>query len=168
MLVALGRVPAPNAEGDFERCFTASYPRLVGELTVVTISRAEAEEAVQEAFGRLWRAWAQVSTYDNLEAWARRVAINVAIDRWRRDTRLSALDEAACSNVDDPADSTLAVLAELRRLSANQRVALLLHHVVGLSVRRSGHRDVNQARDRQIVAQQGTQFTRAPPKGKGM
>jgi len=132
--VALGRVPAPSAEDDFERCFTASYPRLVGELTVVTVSRAEAEEAVQEAFGRLWRAWAQVSTYDNLEAWVRRVAINVAIDRWRRDTRLSALDEAACSAVDDPADSTLAVLAELRRLSTNQRVALLLHHVVGLSV----------------------------------
>jgi RNA polymerase sigma-70 factor (ECF subfamily) len=130
-------VPGPSAEDDFARCFTASYPRLVGELTIVAASRAEAEEAVQEAFGRLWRAWAQVSTYDNVEAWVRRVAINVAIDRWRRDSRLSALtalDEVACTAVDDPADSTFAVLTELRRLSTNQRVALLLHHVVGLSV----------------------------------
>ena len=76
--MAVGPVPAPSAENDFERCFKASYRCLVGELTVVTTSRAEAEEAVQEAFGRLWRAWAQVSTYDNVEAWVRRVAINVA------------------------------------------------------------------------------------------
>jgi RNA polymerase sigma-70 factor, ECF subfamily len=132
--VAAGSVPAPSAEDDFERCFKASYRRLVGELTVVTTSQAEAEEVVQEAFGRLWRAWAQVCAYDNVEAWVRRVAINVAIDRWRRDTRLGRLDEAARTTVDDPADSALAVLSELRRLSTDQRVALLLHHVVGLSV----------------------------------
>ena len=132
--MAVGPVPAPSAENDFERCFKASYRRLVGELAVVTTSRAEAEEAVQEAFGRLWRAWAQVCTYDNVEAWVRRVAINVAIGRWRRDTWLEALDEAARTAVDDPADSALLVFTELRRLSPNQRVALLLHHVVGLSV----------------------------------
>ena len=55
--------------GGFEAVYRASYPRLVGQLYVVTTSRAEAEEVVQEAFARLWARWDQVSGYENIEAW---------------------------------------------------------------------------------------------------
>jgi RNA polymerase sigma-70 factor (ECF subfamily) len=117
----------------FEDIYRESYPRLVGQLFVVTTSRAEAEEVVQEAFARLWAQWARVREYENIEAWVRRVALNFAISRWRRATRHEQLLDVTSTH-DDPAESELAVLLALRRLPIKQRSALLLHHVVGLSV----------------------------------
>jgi hypothetical protein len=57
-----------NIDG-FEGVYRASYPKLVGQLYVVTTSRAEAEEVVQEAFARLWARWDQVGGYEKIEAW---------------------------------------------------------------------------------------------------
>lgn len=117
----------------FEDIFRESYPRLVGQLFVVTTSRTEAEEVVQEAFARLWAQWSRVREYENIESWVRRVALNFAISRWRRSTRHERLLDVTSTH-DDPAESELAVLVALRRLPIKQRSALLLHHVVGLSV----------------------------------
>jgi RNA polymerase sigma-70 factor (ECF subfamily) len=117
----------------FEEIYRESYPRLVGQLFVVTTSRTEAEEVVQEAFARLWAQWSRVREYENIESWVRRVALNFAISRWRRTTRHEQLVDVASTH-DDPAESELAVLVALRRLPLKQRSALLLHHVVGLSV----------------------------------
>jgi RNA polymerase sigma-70 factor (ECF subfamily) len=117
----------------FEDIFRESYPRLVGQLFVVTTSRAEAEEVVQEAFARLWEQWSRVREYENIESWVRRVALNFAISRWRGTTRHEQLLDVSSAH-DDPAESELAVLVALRKLPIKQRSALLLHHVVGLSV----------------------------------
>ena len=117
----------------FEDIFRESYPRLVGQLFVATTSRAEAEEVVQEAFARLWEQWSRVREYENIESWVRRVALNFAISRWRRSMRHNQLLDVT-STRDDPAESEMAVLVALRRLPIKQRSALLLHHVVGLSV----------------------------------
>lgn len=68
----------------FEEIYRGSYPRLVGPLSVVTTSSAEAEDVVQEAFARLWGCWSHVADYENIEAWVRRAALNVATSRWRR------------------------------------------------------------------------------------
>jgi RNA polymerase sigma-70 factor (ECF subfamily) len=120
-------------EVTFESIYRASYPRLVGQLFVVTVSRADAEEVVQEAFSRLWARWSQVRGYDNIESWVRRVALNLAIGRWRRTWRNEPFVDSASSR-DDPAGSEVAVLTALGKLPPEQRAALLLHHVVGLSV----------------------------------
>ena len=124
-----------TAWGDqrFEEIYRESYPRLVGQLFVVTTSRTEAEEVVQEAFARLWEQWSRVRKYENIESWVRRVALNFAISRWRRTTRHEQLLDVTSTH-DDPAESELAVLVALRKLPIKQRSALLLHHVVGLSV----------------------------------
>jgi RNA polymerase sigma-70 factor (ECF subfamily) len=117
----------------FEEIFRESYPRLVGQLFVVTTSRTEAEEVVQEAFARLWEQWSRVREYENIESWVRRVSLNFAISRWRRTTRHEQLLDVSSTH-NDPAESELAVLVALRSLPLKQRSALLLHHVVGLSV----------------------------------
>jgi len=117
----------------FEAVYRASYARLVGQLFVITTSRAEAEEVVQEAFARLWVRWSQVHAYNNLESWVRRVAMNVAIGRRRRSSR-DPPSIGTVSSAGDPARSDPAVLLALERLSPNQRAALVLHHIVGLSV----------------------------------
>ncbi len=73
----------------------ASYPRLVGQLYVVTTSRADAEEVVQDAFARPWARWEQMGGHENIEAWVRRVATNVAVGPWRRTLRECPLQEIA-------------------------------------------------------------------------
>jgi RNA polymerase sigma-70 factor (ECF subfamily) len=125
--------PLVTDETTFEAVYRASYARLVGQLVIVTTSRAEAEEAVQEAFARLWARWSTVRGYDNCEAWVRRVALNVAIGRHRKFLRQTVFTESASSQ-GDPASSDLSILLALARLPRNQRAALLLHYVVGLSV----------------------------------
>ena len=123
----------PGGGNDFDAVYRASYARLVGQLYVVTTSRTEAEEAVQEAFARLWARWDHVGGYEKIEAWVRRVAINVAIGRWRRAARERPLPEVTAAAV-DLTGSDVEVLLALRKIPIHQRSALFLHHVVGLSV----------------------------------
>ncbi|MHB1712520.1 MAG: sigma factor [Acidimicrobiales bacterium] len=110
-----------------------SYPRLVGQLSVVTTSSAEAEDVVREALARLWERWSQVRDYEDIESWVRRGALNVATSRWRRSRRHAQLLDVTSAH-DDPSGSDVVVLMALRKLPIKQRSALFLHHVVGLSV----------------------------------
>jgi RNA polymerase sigma-70 factor (ECF subfamily) len=117
----------------FEQVYRSSYATLVGQLFLLTASRAEAEDVVQEAFARLWAGWRDLHGYDNPAAWVRRVAINLAISRWRRHSRQASYQEPAVpAAAHNPAMADLALA--LRGLSVKHRQALLLHHVVGLSV----------------------------------
>jgi RNA polymerase sigma-70 factor (ECF subfamily) len=123
-------VPTTN----FTDLYASSFGRLVGQVTMVTADREAAEDAVQEAFGRLWNQWESLSTHGSPEAWVRRVAINVAISRWRRLRRLRPLgDIARAAREDDPV-ARHDLQRALQALPVRQRHALLLHHVVGLPV----------------------------------
>jgi RNA polymerase sigma-70 factor (ECF subfamily) len=126
----LAALPGETA---FEQLYRSCYAGLVGQLFLITVDRTEAEEAVQEAFARLWVKWRDLQDYDNHEAWVRHVAVNVAISRWRRHARSVPLHEAGdLAARPDMGRGDLVVA--LRALPAKQRQALVLHHVVGLSV----------------------------------
>jgi hypothetical protein len=72
------------------RRLRSGLPRFApGQLYVVTTSRTEAEEVVQEAFARLWARWDQVGGYEKIEAW-----VCVA---WRRTWPSGAGDELHAS-----------------------------------------------------------------------
>jgi RNA polymerase sigma-70 factor (ECF subfamily) len=76
---------------DFEDFYQASDPRLVGQLTVVTGSLEDAEDAVQKAFARASTRWGRLRTYDAPEAWVRRVALNLVTSGLRRTRRQLAV-----------------------------------------------------------------------------
>jgi RNA polymerase sigma-70 factor (ECF subfamily) len=62
------------------------------------------------------------------------VAVNSAISGWRRRRRLRPLDDTAALTREDDPGLRHEVERALRTLPVKQRHALLLHHVVGLSV----------------------------------
>lgn len=116
--------------------YAAVYPRLVGQLTLLTGSRADAEELVQDAVVRLIPRWITVSAYDDPEAWLRRVALRLAVSRWRR-TRVAAAGLVRLrdrAQVDGPDGHDIDLVRALARLPLGQRQVLVLHHVVGLPV----------------------------------
>ena len=131
-----GRPDVEESEA-YSRLYSRSYATLVGQIFIVTADRGEAEEAVQEAFARLWVHWRQIEEYENPEAWVRRVALNIAIKRWHRGQRgeqLVKIVRHAMVNEAAKIEDRLDLVAALRHLPISHRHALLLHYVVGLSV----------------------------------
>lgn len=121
---------------DFDAFYSATSRRVVGYLFAMTGSRADAEDAVAEAFARAWERWAKISTYDDPEAWVRSVAWRISVSTWRRAvTRARAhrlhgtAGEAAGLSPD-----SVAIIAALRQIPASQRQAIVLYHIAGLTV----------------------------------
>jgi RNA polymerase sigma-70 factor (ECF subfamily) len=116
--------------------FTASYRRLVGQLYAMCGDLAGAEDAVQEAFVRAIDHSRTFRRADNPEAWLCRVAINVQRNRWRRMKTFLGLRHRLGDPVTVPeADYRHVMLMEaLATLPEPQRVAIVLHHLVDLTV----------------------------------
>lgn len=105
--------------------------------------RALAEDAVQDAFTRLWR---EAQRFDpqrgSFAAWWRRMLMNCALDGRRRLRPVSSLDDAAevadgaptPARAAEAADLAARVQAAATRLPARQRAALALFHGDGLSM----------------------------------
>ena len=122
-----------RGEDDFEDFYQASYPRLVGQLTVLT---GNLEDAEQEAFVRASTRWARLRDYDAPEAWVRRVALNLATSGLRRARRqLAALARLGASTAEPvPAADRLAIQAGLQRLPPRYRQILVLYYGADLPV----------------------------------
>lgn len=117
--------------------FRAHYARLVRALAVVCGQQETAADAVQEAFVKAHLHWRRIGHYDDPVGWIRRVAINQLRDEHRRLGRkqravelLQSEERPAAVDWSDGSDVT-ALLATLPR---QQRLALALFYVEGLSV----------------------------------
>lgn len=109
-----------------------------------------AEDAVQEAFLRAWRALSSFDERAELATWLYRIAVNAALDqrrsRWRRrpvDAPLPVdLDGEVASPSGEPDPHRRAVSAEIARsaraaidrLPEAERTAFLLRHFEGRSI----------------------------------
>jgi RNA polymerase sigma factor (sigma-70 family) len=115
----------------------ASYPRLVGAMTLYCGDRGVAEEIAQEALIRVCRNWGRVARLDNPGAWANRVAVNLANSHFRRKSLERRARIRLSAGHDDGSAGDLEGV-ELRRLVAGlprrERTAVVLRHYVGMSV----------------------------------
>lgn len=132
---------APGNPEDFERLYRSSYSRLLGTLVGVLGDRAAAEDCLQEAFERAFRAWPSWRPDAPAEAWLHRIAINAAVSHQRRQ-RLREAGELVRRlgrpvPPPDPADTAASgdLLHALRRLPAKQSAAIVLRHYHGYSNR---------------------------------
>lgn len=125
----------PDVDG-FDEFYRGSRQRLLGFVYVLTGNLAEAQDAVQEAYIRAWQRWPTVSRYDDPEAWLRVVASRIAVSRWRslRSRARAYLRHGAEENMPAPSTDTVEVVAALRRLPEEQRIAIALYYLLGMPV----------------------------------
>jgi RNA polymerase sigma-70 factor (ECF subfamily) len=120
---------------DFAAFYVSAFPRLVGQVFLVTGDLRDAEDLVQEAMARASARWGRLRDYDVPEAWVRRVAMNLAADFRRRSRRrLAAMTRLAAmpaTEVELPAED-LRIVVALGTLPLSQRQVLVLHHLVDL------------------------------------
>ena len=93
----------------------------------------EAEDAVQEALGRAWRAWPRMRDPGSVGPWLDRIVANVCKTRIgaRRRVRSVSLTDELGVTASDPFRATLArdqVGRALDRLSPEQRVVVVLRY----------------------------------------
>ena len=122
----------------FEEFFAATYGRLVGLLFAFLHDRAQAEDAVQDAFASALLRWPVLRGYHDPEAWVRQVAFRRAIDHHRRTARqLRALLRLGPPPSLPPVGADhVDLVRALRKLPVAQREVLVLHYVAELAVER--------------------------------
>jgi RNA polymerase sigma-70 factor (sigma-E family) len=121
---------------DFDAFYRASRQRLLGFIFMLTGDVGEAQDAVQEAFIRAWQRWPVVRDYDNPEGWVRMVAGRIATSRWRtmRSRTNAHRRHGLTGPVAEPGTETVDVVAALRKLPNELRVAIVLYYLLELPV----------------------------------
>jgi RNA polymerase sigma-70 factor (ECF subfamily) len=133
----------PGSAEDFDRLYEATCRRLFRTLVALLRDPAAAEDCLQEAYLRAFRAWPRWSPDAPVEAWLHRIAINVAVSHRRRE-RLRAVGEVirrlgVPAELDPTEVPTPELLRELRALPPKQAAALVLRHVHGYTNREIAH-----------------------------
>ncbi len=129
----------PPGEGagwtNFDDFYLHHFQRLVVQLYAYTGDMPQAQDVVQEAFARALPRWAKLSEYDDPAAWVRRVAWNLATNRWRQLRHFRAFARTHReSYVAEPSPDRVALRDALATLPPNQRRAVVLHYLADLSV----------------------------------
>jgi len=130
--------PVDQVLGQFDAFYRARYRPVVALVYALTGSRWVAEDLAQEAFLRAHRDWGQVGIMQAPEAWVRRVAVNLAMSRFRRMRSEAAARlrlSPAAPAFQPPAAEHDAFWAEVRRLPRRQSQVLILHYVEDLPTR---------------------------------
>lgn len=124
-------------EREFDELYDAAFRRLVAQVYALTGDVHEAQDCVQEAFVRAWSHRRSLDRSTHPEAWVRTTAHRLAVSRWRRTVRGRRDPDralAAPTSSPPPTETYVAVVRALQELPADQRRALVLHHIADLSV----------------------------------
>ena len=131
--VITGAEASQNDALSFEDIVEAANVRLFRALYLMTGSRQEAEEVMQDAFLAVWERWDRVAAMDHPTGYLFRTALNL----WRkRLRRASVAARKALSLVpgDDPfatVDEREAVFVALRSLKPKERAAIVVTGLLG-------------------------------------
>jgi RNA polymerase sigma-70 factor (ECF subfamily) len=121
--------------GSFEDFVNAEHVRLFRALYLVTGSRYEAEEVMQDAFLSLWERWDRVGTLDDPTGYLFRTAMNVFRKRIRRALLMARRSVALVPRVDpyETVESRQVIFAALKTLRPIERAAIVLVSLEGYS-----------------------------------
>jgi RNA polymerase sigma-70 factor (ECF subfamily) len=125
-----------TASERFDELYVDARERLIRQIFVFTGDETEARDLVQQAFEQAWLRWRRVVSLDDPEAWVRLVAFNLAKNHRRRRRQMVASADAPEASTDTIAEeqSLIEFRHALDQLAAEPKRALILYHLVGLSV----------------------------------
>lgn len=115
---------------DLRSFYDRHYGRVLGIVTLVTGSRAAAEDVVHEAVAR---AWERGNHVQHLDRWVLTVALNLARNRWRK-LRREVGDRPADGHVPAVDAQAVDLQRALRDLPVRQREVVVLHYLLDLPV----------------------------------
>lgn len=139
--VGLGTDYRPGSDADFDRLYRNAYPGLKRIVTAVLGDAAAAEDCVQDAFVRAFRAWPKWKPVAPAEMWVQRIALNRAFS-YRRKMAFQEIGEVLRrlgrpEPPPEPADALewSELKRALRRLPAKLAAAVVLRHYHGYTNR---------------------------------
>ncbi len=130
------------ASATFETFYRDEYPSVLGMAYGLTGRAGVAEDLAQEAFLRAYARWDEVARMASPQGWVRRVAVNLAMSRFRR-----LRSEAAALLRLGPAEAGWQPASQaehedfwdaVRRLPRRQAQAVALRYVADLPVAEVG------------------------------
>jgi RNA polymerase sigma-70 factor (ECF subfamily) len=126
---------------DFDEFYNATHRRVLHQMYAMTGNLADAQECTQEAYARAWQRWKTVSQASSPEAWIRTVAWRIAASRWRKAKNgITALVRHGVPDyTPSPDPDHVALVTALKQIPEAQRQAIVLHHLVGMSVEDIAH-----------------------------
>jgi RNA polymerase sigma-70 factor (ECF subfamily) len=135
----------PLDENSLQMFMTSEYPKQVAALTLITGSRAVAEDVVQEALVRAWERSRKGQDPDSLPAWVMTVSVNLARSRFRKlraegKARRELAQEQSVAPEPPSRSQALDVRREVRLLPRSQREVLVLRYYLGLTVAETAER----------------------------
>jgi RNA polymerase sigma-70 factor (ECF subfamily) len=132
----MGQIAGGADAETFDEFYRMTRVRVCACIYALTGDLAEAQDATQEAYARAWERWSSISGYLDPEGWVRGVAWRVAANRWRKALNRTIAHRRLGPGdpVPGPSEDAVAIARALKRLPESQRVAIVLHHLVGLSV----------------------------------
>jgi RNA polymerase sigma-70 factor (sigma-E family) len=128
---------AGSRDEQFEAFVADAGPYLLRVALLLSGDRNHAEDLVQTAFERTYRSWERACGTDP-QAYARKVLVNLRIDRWRgahREVLTSpdTLPQRATPSHADDVDSRDEVVLALAELPPAQRRVVVLRHLLDLT-----------------------------------
>jgi RNA polymerase sigma-70 factor, ECF subfamily len=134
-------------ERQLEAWLDEGYPASFRTACLILGNRADAEEAVQDAYLRAWRFRDSLTSVPSIKPWLYRVVVNSCYSKLRREIphRDHRADDAPLEQLGAPGDDPAAlaqqaevaetVLAALQRLPVALRVTVVLRYYADLSER---------------------------------
>ena len=131
---------AMDAPETFESFFEDEMERLLRALSVITGSRAEAEDIAQDAFIRVFERWDSVRAMENPSGYLYRTAMNRFRNQYRQATQVlrRVVGVAPPRDVFEAVDDRDLAVQSLGRLPTRQRAALVLTEGLGFSGEETG------------------------------
>ena len=133
-----------EANDSLARWLAEGYASAFRTACLILHNRADAEEAVQDAFLRVWRFRDAVPDGAGARPWLYRVVVNACLSKLKRRREVLSGSEMALLSIETSEDSSpealvvrdessRAVLAALGRLPEHLRVVVVLRYYAGLT-----------------------------------
>ena len=117
-----------DEERDYEWVYRTGFTSVARTVFLIVGSRAVAEEITQEAFLKLLQKWSTVCDYERPEAWARKVAVRMAVRHVGRERTRPLRELRAQPRHADPPLPDPEVARAVATLAPMQRAAVALYY----------------------------------------